>query len=401
MTTRSWIPLNLADSWDDPAYDWEQNCAFCHTTGLNLERGRWQDDGVQCEACHGPGSEHVDTASRAGRRPNDNELAAIRASISSAVDPQTCGQCHSRGVAQDELPFPVEYVPGDDLSQHFTLTPLDQSDHWWVTGHARQPNMQYNEWLNSAHARSLVNLQAEGGEVEPECLSCHSADYRYTQRLIAAVDAGDRLGTAPEMPTLATAQHGVTCISCHNPHSAEGRAANLVAEPYDLCVSCHSNATISEGIHHPVQEMYEGLPVIDGIAPVPGVHFTHSDGPTCTTCHAAEVPVTDGQRVSHALNPILPGAVLDVADLTDSCTICHTELVTAEALQAFIDDVQRDTQARIDTARAAVTPETPAWVSMALDFVAGDGSRGIHNYAYADAVLDAVFEELGLFEAAQ
>ncbi|MGQ9908210.1 MAG: cytochrome c3 family protein [Candidatus Flexifilum sp.] len=401
VTAESWIPLGLAASWDDPAYDWEQNCAFCHTTGLNLERGRWVDDGVQCEACHGPGNDHVDAASRAGRRPNENELAAIRASINSAIDPQTCGQCHSRGVDQAGLPFPTGYYPGGDLSQQFTLVALDRSDHWWATGHARQPNMQYNEWLNSAHAHSLLNLRADGGEVAPECLSCHSTDYIYTQGLIAAVDAGDRLGTAPEMPTLETAQHGVTCISCHNPHSAEGRPANLVAEPYTLCVSCHSNAAIPEGIHHPVQEMYEGLPIIDGIEPVPGVHFTDSDGPTCTTCHAADVPVTDGQRISHTLSPILPGAVLDLEGLKDNCTICHTELVTAEALQAFIDDVQRDTQARIDAARAAVTAETPVWVGQALDFVAGDGSRGIHNYAYADAVLDAVFDELGLFEAAQ
>lgn len=402
VASGAWVPLELGDSWEDPAYDWEQNCAYCHTTGLNLERGRWEDDGVQCEACHGPGEDHADLASDAGRRPDEEELAEIRAAINTAIDAQTCGQCHSRGVSADGLPFPVGYYPGGDLSQQFTLVALDQVDHWWVTGHARQTNMQYNEWLNSGHAHSLLNLQEESGEVAPECLSCHSADYNYTQSLVAAVEAGDRLGTVPDMPSIETAQYGITCTSCHDPHSEEGRPANLIAEPYALCISCHSNATISEGIHHPVQEMYEGLPVIDEIAPVPGVHFTDSEGPTCTTCHAAEVAVNGGgQRVSHTLSPILPGAAIGVEGLIDNCTSCHTELVTAEGLQAFIDDVQADTQARIDTARAAISAATPAWVSLALDFVEGDGSQGIHNYAYADAVLDAVFNELGLFGAAQ
>jgi len=63
----------------------------------------------------------------------------------------------------------------------------------------------------------------------------------------------------------------------------------------------------------------------------------------------------------------------------------------------LIAAIQTSTQARLETARAAVTDSTPAWVTQALDFVEGDGSLGVHNYTYADALLDAVYEELGLF----
>ena len=58
-------------------------------------------------------------------------------------------------------------------------------------------------------------------------------------------------------------------------------------------------------------------------------------------------------------------------------------------MQELIDDIQNNTHTRIDTARAAITDTTPAWVITALDFVERDGSYGIHNYAYSDALLDA------------
>ena len=63
----------------------------------------------------------------------------------------------------------------------------------------------------------------------------------------------------------------------------------------------------------------------------------------------------------------------------------------------LIDVIQRDTQERIETARGFVSESTPPWVIRALDFVEGDGSLGIHNYTYSDALLDAVFDALNLF----
>jgi len=399
VTTGAWRPLTLADSWEDPAYDWEQSCVGCHVTGFDLERERWEDDGVQCEACHGPGENHVDAARDAGRNPNDEELAEIRAAINPAVDPQTCGQCHSRGTSADGRPYPVGYYPGGSLADSFTLVTLDQTDHWWSTGHANQMNMQYNEWVSSAHARSLVDL-VDAENADPSCLTCHSADSTYIARLTAAVEAGDREGAAPEPLTLETAQYGVSCSSCHFPHVENELAADLAQEPYALCTSCHTNTGYEDGIHHPSQEMWEGTPVVAEVAPEPGVHYLTEDGPSCTTCHAADVPVDAGQRVSHSLAPIMPGATITETALQDNCTACHAEVESPALMQELIDDIQANTQMRLDTARAAVSDETPAWVIDALDFVEGDGSLGIHNYAYSDALLDAAYEALGLYPPA-
>ncbi len=397
-----WQPYTLADNWPDAAYDWGQNCAYCHVTGYDAETGGWEEDGVQCEACHGPGEDHFDTADDAGSRPDDDELIDIRASINPATDPQVCGQCHSRGTGVSGQPFPVGYYPGMMLSDFWTLYPMDDSAYWYPTGHARQANMQYNEWLSDGHAASVTALRDSGAQVEAFCLTCHSADYNTTAQQIAAVEAGDREGNAPDPVTGATAQYGVTCITCHNPHLEGGeQPAQLVAEANAMCSDCHSNeaflAAGGTGVHRPSREMFEGIQIVAQVFSRPSDHFEVADGPDCVTCHLPEVPVENSIRLSHTFRPVLPGDALNFDGVVDSCVGCHGDQVDGATMQLLIDDVQADTRSRLETARAAVNAGTPDWVITALDFVEGDGSYGVHNYAYTDALLDAVFTELGLF----
>lgn len=400
VETNSWQPLNYAAAWPDPAYDWGQNCVYCHVTGYDAERGRWKEEGVQCEACHGPGSIHQQKADDAGRNADDAELAELRGAINPAVDPQVCGQCHARGTSASGQPYPTGYFPGSSLEESYTLFPPDDNAHWYSSGHALQANMQYNEWLLTSHASSLTNLKNSGETIEESCLTCHSADYAYTSGLIAAVQAGGRAGTAPEMPTGETALFGVTCISCHAPHSKDERPAQLINEPYPLCVSCHSNTGITNGVHHPVQEMFEGIQIVPEVKARPSDHFVDTSGPDCQTCHLAAVPVEGTARMNHLMKPLLPGAALNIKGVIDTCAQCHDE-IDPPTMQKLIDDIQRDTKARIEQARAAVNASTPEWVITVLDFVEGDGSSGVHNYAYADELLDAVFAEMGLFPQAQ
>lgn len=400
IESASWQPLNWAGQWPDPAYDFTTQCVGCHATGYNPERVRWEDDGVQCEACHGPGENHLEANDDAGRNPSEEELAAIRSSVNPAVDPQVCGQCHSRGTGQDAHAFPIGYLPGQTLTDTVTAPAQDDTAFWWPSGHARQMNMQYNEWVLSGHGSAFSILRDSPGATD-DCLTCHSADARYAQHLIDRTEAGDREGAAPAPATMDTAQFGVTCFSCHSMHSETDQPAQLIADPVALCESCHSNASFSgEGIHHPAQEMYEGTALVEGIEAIPGTHFVAEDGPTCATCHVVEVPIDGGgMRDSHALQLILPGMAASMEGVTDTCSACHSELVDAANLQALIDDIQASTRERVERARTAVTSSTPAWVTHALDFVEGEGSFGVHHYVYSDALLDAVFTELRLFGA--
>ncbi len=68
------------------------NCGSCHTTGYSPEGnqdglpgliGTWAEPGIQCEACHGPGGNHV----------NNPQLISMEIDR----DAEACGQCHRRG----------------------------------------------------------------------------------------------------------------------------------------------------------------------------------------------------------------------------------------------------------------------------------------------------------------
>jgi hypothetical protein len=157
VKAQAWEAYTLADDWPDDAYAFGPNCAGCHTTGIDTRRFRWEDDGVQCESCHGPGSLHIEAVD------DDEDPEVIHASIVLSPDPQICGQCHSQGSEpEDNLPFPAEYRPGQaDLMDEdvFTLVPPDDSAHWYASGHASQKYMQFNEWLISAHATALSTMR--------------------------------------------------------------------------------------------------------------------------------------------------------------------------------------------------------------------------------------------------
>ncbi len=68
---------------DGPAGNWNYMCAECHSTDLekrytsasDIYQTRWTDMNVACEACHGPGSKHVEWA---GRPPHERSAEGSR-----------------------------------------------------------------------------------------------------------------------------------------------------------------------------------------------------------------------------------------------------------------------------------------------------------------------------------
>lgn len=392
-----WQPFELAESWPDPAYNFVENCAYCHTAGLDRDTGEWVDDGVQCEACHGPGTTHIDLANDAGFRPSTADLTAIRGAIHNLPDSQVCGQCHSAGTAPDGRPYPLGYLPGNVLVDEavFTLSdPATDSVHWWATGvHGKDVNMQFNEWRTTAHANLPTELQ-ELDYASDDCLRCHSGDYRYNQRVLGWFEDGSLDGEPPAPVTLENAAQGIVCQTCHNPHNEDNAQFLLWDEPYALCVECHSNTGIEGAVHHPNLEMYEGLSLTDEIAGIPSAHFTAEDGPDCVSCHMPRLPASEGDRASHAMVGILPGAPAEL-EAVAGCTSCHTD-VTVEQIADFITQSQENTTGRLAAAQAALTDSAPAWVETALAMVDGDGSGGLHNYTYAQVLLNAAEAELGL-----
>jgi len=126
-----------------------ESCLLCHTTGWDKNDDNHGADevayrknllGIQCEACHGPGSEHVKGGGDAAR-------------ITLSYDAGVCGACHT-------------------------------GDH----------NPTYTEWKQSKHAYALQGLKSSS-HAGDACLVCHSADYWY-DRTITLSSAKDGITCA-------------------------------------------------------------------------------------------------------------------------------------------------------------------------------------------------------------
>jgi len=79
-----------SDTWVDyqPGQKISYDCGRCHTTGYSPEghhknlqgiSGTWMHDGVQCEACHGPGKIHASSGNKADIRIKDQSCLGCHA----------------------------------------------------------------------------------------------------------------------------------------------------------------------------------------------------------------------------------------------------------------------------------------------------------------------------------
>ncbi len=169
--------LDMGDDWVGYHAGEENvpyNCGSCHTTGYSPEGnqdglpglvGTWAEDGIQCEACHGPGGNHV----------NNPELVSMEIDR----DGEACGKCHRRG----------------------DITEIDASD-GFIKHHE-----QYEELFESkkrvmdcidCHDPHKTTRYADKGEgIKTACENCHfeKAEYRKIKYI----------------------RHGGDCINCHMP----------------------------------------------------------------------------------------------------------------------------------------------------------------------------------------
>lgn len=255
-------------------------CLGCHATASDVEA--WQldptfhiEDGVQCERCHGPGSEYMAAGIMAD--PEAAMAAGLR-----KPDSRTCIVCHrekgSHTAVLDVWPFEYEEalvriahpgrgggLPGAaapaepaDGGPHFVGAMVCSSCH-------RGEAMGFisSKWRLSAHAEAFAVLgteaartiaAAEGVAGDPRgadaCLPCHTT---------GGGSQGGRL----------TSTRGVQCESCHGPgsrhasQSAAGapvaaHAVGLARPTRATCERCHT-----PGIHGREFELDAYLPRVD------------------------------------------------------------------------------------------------------------------------------------------
>ncbi|MGB7328654.1 MAG: multiheme c-type cytochrome [Rubripirellula sp.] len=159
-----------------------ERCVYCHTTTSKIEKEQVTQlvASVNCEKCHGPGSEHVRQA-RNSRKPPPFSVGHPNWDAESEI--QLCGDCHRmpRGMTDKEL---REY--SDILTRFQPIGMLRslcylESDRQLRCTSCHNPHATIGQSSEADHVRNCVRCHQEGHDehvVCPEsprtgCIECH------------------------------------------------------------------------------------------------------------------------------------------------------------------------------------------------------------------------------------
>jgi predicted CXXCH cytochrome family protein len=391
----TWDPVLQIYKAAAPGRNYSTECAGCHTTNGASDKvsTTWTEPGIGCEACHGPGRDHV-----VGKGDKSKIV------VNNSAD--TCGQCHggnskktNANMMIDGTRWVVGYRPGMKLSDvvGLQLTPVDPTKPAPDSSSVHLRN--YNMWAASAHGNSMkaVLAYSPNGKPNPECLKCHSADV-----VVAAAKGKTADISHPE--TL----EPLTCTACHDPHGGQDHQLRL--EPEKLCVSCHANEAVAPGkpakAGSSVYESNEAALKGYGAIGIKETESFHSEF-TCVECH-----MTQG---NHLFKVIRPDAPELEATRADTCTTCHkdsTKDVRAAYLQqwqgmfdAKMPALQADLKLIGDALKAdpkVLSADLKAKYDVSktnLSIINNDGSHGAHNFEYAMKIMGQAQKDLAAVKA--
>jgi predicted CXXCH cytochrome family protein len=199
--------------WTGMGQRWNFMCADCHSTNLQKNfdpetatyRTTFSEINISCEACHGPGSLHVELAhsySFFWDRNHGYGLNQLKGD-NPELEIQTCAPCHARR----RVLYPG-YEPGKPYYDYFTTeppTPLTYFpdgqilDEVYEHGSFMQSKM-YHEKIrcSDCHDPHTARLKAPGNQV---CTSCHQHP---AGRYDTPAHHQHRPGSA-----------GASCVGCH------------------------------------------------------------------------------------------------------------------------------------------------------------------------------------------
>ena len=213
------IPADDWLHWSRAAQTWNAMCAECHSTNLrkNFDAESktydttWSEIDVSCEACHGPGSDHVAWAGiQPMARPEIGNYGLVvrTGDISAREQVELCAPCHVRRTELGDWNHSTSAL----LDSHLP-TLLDEAlyhadgqilDEVYVWGSFTQSKMYANDVrCTDCHDAHSMKLKFEGNEL---CLQCHrleaydTAEHHFHKKIHQGKPSD-----------------GALCVKCHMP----------------------------------------------------------------------------------------------------------------------------------------------------------------------------------------
>ena len=274
-----WVAFALAQD-KPPEYIGAEMCAACHEDISNaFARNRHAAVDKTCEACHGPGSKHAESASAA------------------------------------------------DIGNPAKLAPA-QVDRTCLTCHKNQPT--HSGRVMAGHGRNSVS-----------CIACHSV-HKIPAPVVNCVSCHVSTRASFNRPHAHTVSFegkpgAMSCVDCHNPHGSPWRAGlQSVSGNEPGCLRCHSDKRGPFAFEHaPVR--------VEGCAACHQPHGSANPRMLarpdvqllCLECHANAGTAGGGTR-SGALGGV-PPAIHDLRNARfRNCTVCHSKIHGSHVNRTFL-----------------------------------------------------------------
>jgi predicted CXXCH cytochrome family protein len=275
-----------------------ETCATCHGDIANNFRHAFHaQQGVDCEACHGPGSLHVQGGGDVAKIIGFSKRSAAQAN-------GVCLSCHAK---DDKI---RNWLAGPHASNSVRCIDCHQTHTYGKNG--AKPEVSFNLMgLSNTGAVDAAIPEAKAimqprWAANDACLTCHQ-----TQRAQMSLPYHHPLREGK-----------MSCADCHDPHGGAGGNNLLTANKNELCLSCHAQYRGPFAYQHPpVSENCMNCHTPHG-SPNTAL-LTVSEPALCLQCHAG-----------HHDGGSLP--------LADRCTNCHgsihgTDVPTPSGGSRFID----------------------------------------------------------------
>jgi hypothetical protein len=220
---------DVASRWSRPI---EPSCLFCHASQTRHRAGTvnayadpvFDQDGIACERCHGPGSFHIQGKAK----------MVDPSSLGPPLRDAVCAQCHLTGqsrVARAGRQI-EDYRPGDALSEFVAFFVPANPEGFQVNSHFEKLAESTCKraagdrlWCGSCHDPHSVPAASERAAwFRAKCLTCHAAT-----ECVRGFDCASC--HMPKNPA-ADAGHGV--FTDHSIPRVPGRVRNLSAASWNL-----------------------------------------------------------------------------------------------------------------------------------------------------------------------
>lgn len=258
--------------WTRLNQNWNYMCADCHSTNVqrnydiasNTFKTSWNEINVACEACHGPGSRHLEWS---------NASEAMK-----KTDPSM-----GLSIALDERKG-VHWIPNPVSGNPARSAPL----------------ATHREVETCAVCHSRRSIIAKDTAPTGRLMDTHDPVLLTEGRYHADGQQLDEVYVYASFLQSRMYAKGVTCSDCHDPHTGKTRAQGNA-----LCESCHTPAVYDTAAHH--------------------MHKQGSAGSQCVACHMpSKNYMVINARPDHSIRVPRPDLTVQYG-VPNACAQCHAD----------------------------------------------------------------------------